>query len=93
MCDFSLKALSDGRLLPKLDRDQLLRDVQLHVRISGHREQSLKSTRSALQQVLAFYQLYGKCLLSYSSGYMTEAQTRKHLQYFISFYFSILFHF
>jgi len=66
VCGFSFKAVSDGRLLPKLDRDQLLRDVQLHVHVSGYREQSLKSTRSALQQVLAFYQLYGKYLLSCS---------------------------
>ena len=54
VCDLSSKALPDGRLLPKVDRDRLLRDVQWHIRMSGYREQSAKSTRSVLQQVGAY---------------------------------------
>ena len=62
LCGCSFKALSDGRLLPKVDRDRLLHDVQLHIRMSGFREQGVKSTRSALQQVLTT-SLYSLTLL------------------------------
>ena len=51
---FLCKALRDGRLLPKVERDHLLHDVQWHIHLSGFREQLVQSRRSTLQQVHLF---------------------------------------
>lgn len=49
--------------MPKIDRDSLVSDVQWHIRMSGVREQAVKSTRLALQQVLSVDHLF-ICLLN-----------------------------
>jgi len=78
---FLCKALRDGRLLPKVERDHLLHDVQWHIHLSGFREQLVQSRRSTLQQVHHFTYLLTVCYDDTTGVVSFSPRDAMHLRY------------